>query len=139
MKSFFMRTKFQYYLITFIVAIVFFVIEDVRPSHVLDSFILYGYAGHIIILVLSFVISIYLGVKNAYLKWLYPFCVAGFMHTFLPLFFEIVIYRQGATHFFIYYIFFGFFIFFLPHAIVPLLGIVVGKLAYKYKNTMQDK
>ena len=80
MKSFFIRIKWQYYLLTFIVATVLFIIEDVRPSHVLDSFILYGYAGHIIILVLSFIISIYLGVTNAHLKWLYPFCVAGFVN-----------------------------------------------------------
>ena len=119
---------------TFVVATVLFVIEDVRPSHVLDSFFLYGYVGHIIILVLSFIIAIYLGVTNAHLKWLYPFCVAGFVHTFLPLFFEIVIYRQGAAHYFVYYIVIGFIVFFIPHAVVPLLGIGLGKLARRFKK-----
>jgi len=134
MESIFGKIKFHYYIITFAVAMILFIIEDARSSHVLDSPFLYGYTGHIIILVLSFAISIYLGLINADLKWRYPFYVAGFVHYIPPFVYIIFVYKDEAGYFFLYYLTLGLIIVFLPHAIVPLLGIVIGSLIYRLKK-----
>ena len=62
---------------------------------------------------------------------LYPICIAGFVHSVLPLAANTFVYRANASHFFFYYLIFGTIFIFLPHAIIPWLGIVLGSLINK--------
>ena len=64
MKPFFIQIKGLHYLVTFIVTIILFVIEGARPTHhVLDSPLIYGDLGHIVLLILTFIIALYLGLQ----------------------------------------------------------------------------
>jgi|GEM_PF-5738505 len=80
MKSASIRIKLHYYLWTLVLVIVLFIIEGARPTHfVLDSPLIYGYFGHTLLLIITFAISMYMGITNTYKKWLYPVCVVLFM------------------------------------------------------------
>jgi len=129
MKTLVKRIELHWYMITVVVAIAMFIIEDARPSHVLDSPFLYGFVGHTLIFFASFFIALYLGVSNAYLKWLYPFFVALNIHFVIPFVDNIT--RPYAAHFYIYYFPFGYFLIFMPHIFVPTFGVVLGNSIYK--------
>ena len=134
MKSFFLRIKWQYYLITFIAAIILFVIEGARPTHfVLDSPLVYGDLGHIVLLSLTFIASVYLGSKNTCCKWLYPICVAVFIYAVVPYTALLFINQTEVTQYFLGagWIFFGFIFVFISRLVVPLLGIGLGSLIYR--------
>jgi len=137
MKSFFVRIKWQYYLIIFIVAIIFFVIEGARPTHfVLDSPLVYGGLGHIVLLALTFIASVYLGSTNTYCKWLYPVCVVVFIYAIVPYTALLFINQTKVTQYFfgVGWMFFGVIFVFIPHLVVPLLGIGLGSLICKVRK-----
>lgn len=132
MKQLFVRMKFQYYLITLVIAVALFIIVDARPAHILDSPYIYGYYGHVLLLVLSLLVSIYLRVKNARHSWLYPICNALIVYTIVPHASLIFINDPRVTsYFFSYHLFFGFFFIFLPHIVISFLGIGFGYLIQK--------
>jgi len=134
MESFFVRVKWQYYLITFVVAIILFVVEDARPIHfILDSPLVYGNLGHIVLLALTFIVSVYFGSTNTYCKYLYPVCVVVFIYAAVPYTALLFINQAEVTQYFLGagWIFYGVIFVFIPHLVVPLLGIGLGSLIYR--------
>ena len=125
--SLFGKMKLHYYVLTFTVVVVLFLMEDARPFHKLCSQYLYGRTGHTIIFIMSFVVSFYFGFKNVYLKWAYPICVAMFMYFLLPMIFITFIYEANASYFLIYYLTVGIIFVYLPHIAVPFLGVAIGR------------
>ena len=137
MKSFFVRIKWQYYLITFVVATILFIIEGALPTHfVLDSPLVYGDLGHIVLLGLTFIASVYFGSTNTYCKWLYPVCVVFFIYAVVPYTALLFINQTEVTQYFLGagWIFYGVIFVFIPHLVVPLLGIGLGSLIYKVRK-----
>ena len=122
--------RLQYYLLTFITAIVLFIIEDARPTHqMLDSPLIYGDLGYIILLTLTVTVSIYLGIKNAYRKWIYPLCVGFFAYLVVPYISIIFINQPEVTHYFAtFFWFMGFIFIFLPLVTISYFGIGLGVL-----------
>ena len=132
MKAYSKKMNWHYYAITFAVATAFFCRMGFRPLQFRD-FIFSGYSveGHVIILIISFAIAFCFGLKNTYLKWLYPISVAWFMHFVLPIMALIIRFQRHLLYEFMYYLLYGLIMIFLPHLIVPLLGMGFGLLARK--------
>ena len=125
------RMKLQYYIGTIAVVIVLFVIEGARPTHhVLDSPLIYGNLGHILLLALTFLVSVYFGIANIYRKWLYPVCIVFFIYAVVPFTALLFINQPEVTRYFLNagWLFYGFIFVFLPHIIAPLLGTGLGCL-----------
>jgi len=96
----------------------------------------YGIEGHIIILVVSFAVALFLGIKNVLSKWLYPVYVACLVHFILPIVAFVVSFNMSLTYEFAYYlVLYGFVQVFMPHLRVALLGVVIGTLIQKIKNS----
>ena len=129
MDSIFDKMKLNYYFGTLLFVVAFHVIEGARPTHyVLDSPLIYGDAGHIVLLFLTFTVSVYLRYKNIYRKWLYPICVAIIIYAIVPYTALLFINQPEVTRYFLNvgWLVFGFIFVFLPHLIVPLLGTGIG-------------
>ena len=126
------RAKWHMYAITLVVAVVILGRSGFRSLAIPDDFFVsYGVDGHIIILIVSFAIAFYLGFINAYGRWLYPYIVAGFVHFVFPF---IVLMANPLPHYqhgFLYWILFGFVLVYVPHLVIPLLGLLLGKLIWK--------
>jgi len=134
MKFIFVKMKLHYYILTLVLVIILFIFEGARPTHhVLDSPLIYGYLGHIFLLALTFIVSMYLGITKTYKKWLYPICVVLFIYTVVPYIALIFINQPAVTRYFLSagFLFYGFIFVFLPHIIIPLLGMGLGSLIYK--------
>jgi len=134
MKCIFVKMKLHCYVVTLVLAIILFIIEGARPTHhVLDSPLVYGYLGHILLLALTFIVSMYLGITKTYNKWLYPSCVVLFIYIVVPYIALIFINQPEVTRYFLSagFLFYGFIFVFLPHIVAPLLGMGLGILIYK--------
>ena len=133
MKQLSIKMKLQYYLLTFAVIVVLFIIEDPRPiHHMLDSPLVYGELGYIILLTLILIISIYLGIGNAYRKWLYPLCIALFAYLVVPYVSVIFMTQPEVIRYFLnYFWFFGFSFIFIPLMAVSFFGIGIGYMIRK--------
>ena len=136
MKQLPAKMKLQYYLLTCIAIIVLFIIEDARPTHhMLDSPLIYGALGQILLLALILIVSIYFGIINAYRKWTYPFCVGFFAYLAVPYVSIIFINQPEVTRYFVtFFWFIGFIFIFLPLVVIACLGIGLGMLMRKRLN-----
>ena len=129
--------KLKYYVLTLALAIILFIIQGARPTHhALDSPLVYGYFGHGVLFVSTFIVSMYFGFTKTYKKWLYPFCAVFFIYVAVPYTALIFINQPAVTGYFLSagFLFYGFIFVFIPHLIVPVVGIFIGKLAYKLKK-----
>ena len=128
-----MQIKWKYYLITFVLALIFFIFEGARPTHYkLDSPLVYGDFGHIVLLILTFIVSMYFGATNTNKKWLYPFSVVLFIYVVVPYVALIFINQPEVTdYYFTGFLIYGFIFVFIPHLVVPLLGMGLGCLIYR--------
>ena len=133
MKLAFVKMKLHYYILTLLLVIILFVVEGARPTHhVLDSPLIYGDLGHIVLLVLTFIASMYLGITKTYKKWLYPICAVLFIYVVVPYVALIFINQPAVTqYFFSGFLIYGFIFVFIPNIVVPLLGMGLGSLIYR--------
>ena len=126
------RAKWPLYAITLVVAFALFSRSGFRTIHILDDFFHdYGVDGHIVILIVSVVIAFYLGFKNVYGKWLYPLFVACFVYFVIPVAVFIFNPHNRFVDGLAFWLFYAFTRIFLPHLVIPLLGLLLGKLIWK--------
>ena len=132
MGTLLIKSKWYAYAITLFAATAIYGTAGFRSGCILDDFFIrYSISGHITILFMSFVIAFYLGFRNAYMKWFYPFFVAGLVHFVLPFIVLMVNPLSRYQHGFFYWVIFGLVLVWLPHIFVPLLGLLFGKLILK--------
>ena len=115
MKIFFKKIKWQYYLFTFILMTVMAV----------------TYTGeNIFVFVLSciihLIIAFYLGIRNAYLSWLYPISAALFAYLVHQQLIFFLHFHTINAYFFMYNMAFGFFFVFIVYLAVSYLGLGLG-------------
>jgi len=128
MKTFIKKIKFHYYVITLILAVILYSRSGFYSLSILDHMYSgYGVDGHLIILIVSFVFAFILGYKNSYMSWLYPIFIALIVHLILPFIALIVNFQNRYVHGFLYYIPIGFLFIFLPHIVMPYLGLRLGR------------
>jgi len=134
-KIFLKKIKCHYYIITLILAIFFYIRSGFRPLSILDFlYSNYGIDGHLIILILSFVIALLLGLKGAYMNKIYPFFVASLLYVVLPFIALMINFQDRYLHGFIHYVLIGFLLIFLPHLIIPFLGLKLGTQITSYRE-----
>ena len=133
MKLVFVKMKLHCYILTLFLVIILFIIEGARPAHhVLDSPLIYGDLGHIILLTLTFIVSMYLGITKTYKKWLYPICTVLLIYAVVPYVALIFINQPAVTRYFLSgFLFYGFIFVFIPHIVVPSFGMGIGSLIYR--------
>jgi len=92
--------------------------------------------SQIIVYVIVFAMAFDIGIKNAYLKWVYPISIAIFAYLIPPLI-ATYYHLSSITHHFLYYLAYGFLFIFLTHLTVAFLGLGLGVLVFKQcsKNT----
>ena len=88
--------------------------------------------GIIVVLTTSFVMSLILGIKNIYLKWLFPIIFATFVWV-VPAVIYLLLHNQVNFYNFMYYTFYTFFILFIGVQIIASLGLGIGVLILKIR------
>jgi len=135
MKQVFQPRAWHYYAITFVLITVLFLLRDTAPRSV-------GLAGRyglspvtlVLAILISFVVALYIGLKNVRLKCLYPLFTALFAYLLLPLIAFFACYRHvhgSSDYYFAYYVGLGFIYIFLPYILVTFFGLGLGVLIRK--------